>query len=1022
MVPRMALVAFIAADCLHQCSLVLSHSSVPSIAPAHPHLLAAGANMSGDLEDPGKSIGSGTLNALTFAIIVYALLIVIIGATVERDVLQGNLNIMQDVAFSRYIVAAGIFASTVSSALGNLVGSGRIMQALARDNVFWFLSPFKYGTQQGDEPILATLLAWGIAQACIFIGNLDTVASLISEFFLLVYASVNIACCILRLAGAPNFRPRFKYFSWHTALAGALACVVLLFLSSPIYAGVSIIIVILLIIYINYTAPSSGWGDVSQAIIFHQVRKFLLVLDERKQHVKNWRPSILLLVQHPCSRAVRNLIDFSNNLKKGGLFIIGSTVRVNSDAGSGDSKAIAALGDDVRRLDGASPHHAPTTFAFVAPRVARLRYRWLEYIDTFNIKAFAEVGVGSSGRTAAQNLTMVSGLGGMKPNTVILPFPEDVAARIENAHQLISTGLGGTSPSDRQEGKGGEDGSSANSVASRSSPAFEDSLEELKEMFPASKLPAAVKLALPQLDDGNSAAGSAAAEALSGLRQRRGSGSSRRYSRFGSIDDGAIGFWSDGSDGSALGDHVGDELDDEVPQGVSLEGDVQQSAAGGGVGPGAAPAGLLGAEDEVDCWSALSCSEDKGAKQAKKAKAMRAAASIMRIQRRMLLGEAPTADTPRLAAKRSSGLVSNSASAPTLPASRLKLGQASSDASVSISTDAERAERQASHASLVQEPSRDPNGVEMSTVMSTASDEAKSKEDGAAASDSAAVGASHAASPRSSGNVAMELLRAHRNGLVGPDGKPAWQPPLNGAFEFCGCLRDTLRMGRHALIARNFEQLNKDLIVAFKKHAADRNSEETRAMRVDVWLVGRQSLSRTSSLSLALQLATVLRRTELWSKNTTLRVVRLVESLSDVEREGEELKALLDRYRFEADVLVLPVQGGRMHPIAAALSKQMKGKSGGRPGAGAQFGSGVANFTGLHVATDGALDGSVDGEMYLSEHPAVVNEQVRYNCVSTCVCFMALPAVPGIEIDSTGATGSRETPTRRTVAEDAAYL
>jgi len=119
--------------------------------------------MSGDLEDPGKSIGSGTLNALIFAVITYAVLIIIIGATVQRDALQDNLNIMQDVAFSKYVVAVGIFASTISSALGNLVGSGRIMQALARDNVFSFLSPFKYGTQLGDEPILATLLAWFIA-------------------------------------------------------------------------------------------------------------------------------------------------------------------------------------------------------------------------------------------------------------------------------------------------------------------------------------------------------------------------------------------------------------------------------------------------------------------------------------------------------------------------------------------------------------------------------------------------------------------------------------------------------------------------------------------------------------------------------------------------------------------------------------------------------------------------------------------------------------------------------------------
>jgi len=396
--------------------------------------------MSGDLENPGKSIGPGTLYALTTALITYSVLIVIIGSTVERDALQGDLLIMQKIAFSPYVVAIGIFASTISSALGNLVGSGRILQALARDNVFWFLSPFKYGTQQGDEPIPATLCAWLIAQACIFIGNLDTVASLISEFFLLVYASVNIACLILRLSGAPNFRPSFKYFSWHTALVGALSCVVLLFLSSPIYAGVSIIIVILLIIYITYTSPSSGWGDVSQAIIFHQVRKFLLVLDERKQHVKNWRPSILLMVQHPCNRAVRNLIDFSNNLKKGGLFIIGSTVRTSSqhsiDGADDDNESVddstavenAMRASDansmVRRLNGTAPTPFFSPFSFIAPRVARLRYRWLEYIDSYGIKAFAEVASGPTGRDAAQNLAMVSGLGGMKPNTLIFPFPE----------------------------------------------------------------------------------------------------------------------------------------------------------------------------------------------------------------------------------------------------------------------------------------------------------------------------------------------------------------------------------------------------------------------------------------------------------------------------------------------------------------------------------------------------------------------------------------------------------------------
>jgi len=194
----------------------------------------AGANMSGDLEDPGKSIGSGTLAALASTLSVYGILIFVIGATVQRATLTSNYNIMQDVCFVKPIITVGVLASTISSGLGNLVSSGRILQALARDNVFPFLAPFKFGTKKGDEPTYATLLAWLIAQCCIFIGSLNAVASIISQFFLLVYLFTNLACFALKITGAPNFRPRFKYFSWHTALVGSILCLVILFLSSPV--------------------------------------------------------------------------------------------------------------------------------------------------------------------------------------------------------------------------------------------------------------------------------------------------------------------------------------------------------------------------------------------------------------------------------------------------------------------------------------------------------------------------------------------------------------------------------------------------------------------------------------------------------------------------------------------------------------------------------------------------------------------------------------------------------------------
>merc|ERR1712100_358777 len=86
----------------------------------------------------------------------------------------------------------------------------------------------------------------------------------------------------------------------------------------------SLTIIVCLAIYIGRRAPDTDWGRIGQSLIFHQVRKYLLQLDPDGDHVKFWRAQILYLTESPNGRC--NVLEFMNNLKKGGLFILGDVV------------------------------------------------------------------------------------------------------------------------------------------------------------------------------------------------------------------------------------------------------------------------------------------------------------------------------------------------------------------------------------------------------------------------------------------------------------------------------------------------------------------------------------------------------------------------------------------------------------------------------------------------------------------------------------------------------------------------
>ncbi|XP_063061079.1 solute carrier family 12 member 9 [Engraulis encrasicolus] len=356
--------------------------------------IMAGSNMSGDLKNPSVSIPRGTITAVIFTFIIYNLLSVMVACSCDRVLLQRDYSFLRDINVWHPFVTIGVYASTLSAAMSNLIGASRILYALARDDLFGkVLAPAKRTSKSGN-PWMSVLLSWFLVQLVLFSGKLNIIASIVTIFFLLVYAAVDLACLMLEWASAPNFRPTFRYFTWHTCVLGIVGCAVMMFLINPIYASASIAFMLLLLLVIHYLSPTCSWGYISQALIFHQVRKYLLMLDVRKDHVKFWRPQVLLMVANP--RGSVGLIAFINDIKKSGLYVLGHV----------------QIGDlDTLPSD-------PLQCQYES---------WLSLVDHLNIKAFVNLTLASSVRQGVQHLLFISGLGGMRPNTLVLGFYDDSA-------------------------------------------------------------------------------------------------------------------------------------------------------------------------------------------------------------------------------------------------------------------------------------------------------------------------------------------------------------------------------------------------------------------------------------------------------------------------------------------------------------------------------------------------------------------------------------------------------------------
>ena len=348
--------------------------------------------MSGDLATPSKSIPRGTLWAVLATAVVYLGQGVLLAGSRPHETLVASNMVIRDISVVPALIIAGVFAATLSSALGSMMGAPRILQAFARDDVFSPLKFFAAGSGASNEPRRATVLTFLIAQVCILLGDLNAIAPVITMFFMITYGLLNFATFTEAITKNPSYRPTFRYCHWSMSLLGAVGCLAVMFLMNPLWAAISIAVIAGLHRFIRYREIKSRWGDLQSGAAFEKARRALLRLEEEVYHPKNWRPAILALSGTAWSRPH--------------VAIYGRWLT----AGHGVLTMAQIVTGDVEEL---------------AERRDRFEASLRSFIAKEELQAFPAVVVSRYLSDGIEALVQCHGIGGMRPNTVLLGWPTE---------------------------------------------------------------------------------------------------------------------------------------------------------------------------------------------------------------------------------------------------------------------------------------------------------------------------------------------------------------------------------------------------------------------------------------------------------------------------------------------------------------------------------------------------------------------------------------------------------------------
>lgn len=270
--------------------------------------MTAGVGLSGDLKNPGKSIPLGTMAGTITGFLVYVLVIWKFSVAASRaDLIEDQLIMSKIAMFGSIVIPLGLAACTSSSAIGSMMVAPRTLQAIAGDKIFSFrrLNIFlARGKGKSREPVNASIVSFAIALVFILLGDVNTVAEIITMFFLITYGTLCLSSFLNHFGSPPSYRPRFKS-KWYISLTGFLLSVWVMFMINPLYTILSYIVITLIYLFVEHNNKSKkGLVNIFKGALFQLNRQIQVYMQKHQSSMdkEEWRPAAICISPNSLTR------------------------------------------------------------------------------------------------------------------------------------------------------------------------------------------------------------------------------------------------------------------------------------------------------------------------------------------------------------------------------------------------------------------------------------------------------------------------------------------------------------------------------------------------------------------------------------------------------------------------------------------------------------------------------------------------------------------------------------------------